>query len=145
MLESFCGVGNPFLLGEIRQGERILDYGCGTGFDLFVAARVTGERGHVFGIDLTPEMANRARQNLSRLGISNAEVRTIESEIIPYPDSFVDVVISNGVINLTLDKQAAFREILRVLVPGGRFQFADIIQEKAMPADLASSPEAWSQ
>jgi len=145
LLESFCGVGNPFSLGDIRPGDVVLDYGCGAGFDLFVASRLTGEKGHVCGVDLTKEMAERARENLVSSGAGNFEVRTVDSETIPYRDGLFDVVISNGVINLSPCKMTCFEEIFRVMKPGGRMQFADVVLEHELPAGLSGSPEAWSQ
>lgn len=144
-LESFCGVGNPFFLGAIRPGDRVLDFGCGAGFDLFVAAGLVGETGRVCGIDLTQEMVDRARENLFRAGIKGFEVRKVESETIPYGDASFDVVISNGVINLSPHKQACFEEIHRVLKQGGRLQFADVVLERSLPMAVAGSLEAWSQ
>jgi SAM-dependent methyltransferase len=145
LLESFCGVGNPFTLGKIGPGDRVLDFGCGAGFDLFIAARLVGAGGLVCGIDLTQEMVERARENLSRAGIRGFEVKKVDSETIPYPDDLFDVVTSNGVINLSPHKQACFKEIHRVLKRGGRFQFADIVLENELPAGVAGSLEAWSQ
>jgi SAM-dependent methyltransferase len=95
LLESFCGVGNPFSLGEIRPGATMLDFGCGAGFDLFVASRLVGTLGLVCGIDLTKDMIDRAISHLDDAGITNYEARQIDSEDIPYPDNFFDVVISN--------------------------------------------------
>jgi arsenite methyltransferase len=149
LMQSFCGVGNPFSLGEILPGETVLDYGSGAGFDLFVASRVVGEEGLVCGVDLTRDMVERAIGNLSSgnfsSGGSKVEVRQIDGDQIPYPDHFFDVVISNGVINLTPSKMACFRELYRVLKPGGRIQFADVVLEQELPAGMAGSPEAWSQ
>ena len=144
-LESFCGVGNPFTLGEIRPGESVLDIGCGVGFDMSVASRLVGETGQVCGIDLTVEMIEQARQNLSQAGMTNVEIKHVDSEEIPYADQTFDVVISNGVINLSLCKEKLFKEIYRVLKPGGRLQFADIAMEKEMPGSIVGSLEAWSQ
>ncbi|MDA8432559.1 MAG: methyltransferase domain-containing protein [Nitrospiraceae bacterium] len=143
--ESFCGVGNPFSLAAIRPGVALLDFGCGGGFDLFVASRLIGEKGGLFGIDLTEEMVQKARENLTLAGVKNFEVRKVDSDFLPYEENSFDVVISNGVINLSPDKEFTFREIYRVLKPEGRFQFADVMLENELPADLAGSVEAWSQ
>ncbi len=145
LLQSFCGVGNPFLLGNIRPGVTVLDFGCGAGFDLYVAAGLVGKQGWVCGVDLTDAMADLARQNLSHAVITNFEIRILDSEKIPCRDNSFDVVLSNGVINLTPDKRACFIEILRVLRPGGRLQFADVVLEKELPAAVAGSADAWSQ
>ena len=145
LLQSFCGVGNPFSLGSIRPGDAVLDFGCGAGFDLYVAAGLVGKSGRVCGVDLTDAMAERARENLSLAGMTNFEIRIMDSEMIPYRDNSFDFVISNGVINLTPDKRACFLDILRVLKPGGRLQLADVVLEKELPASLAGSAEAWSQ
>jgi arsenite methyltransferase len=143
--ESSCPVGNPFSLGAIGPGSAVLDFGCGAGFDLFVASKLVGEKGRLCGIDLTEEMARRARENLTLAGIANFEIKTVDAEAIPYDDRSFDVVISNGVINLSPSKQTVFREIYRVLKRGGRLQFADVVLEKDLPAPLAGSAEAWSQ
>jgi ubiquinone/menaquinone biosynthesis C-methylase UbiE len=144
-LESFCGVGNPFSLGKIDPGIVLLDFGCGAGFDLFVASRLVGENGRVCGIDLTEEMVQRARENLTRAGVTNFEIRKVDSETMPYNDHSFDVAISNGVINLSPNKETTFSEIYRVLKPGGKLQFADVVLENELPAGLAGSAEAWSQ
>ena len=145
LLDSFCGVGNPFTLGEIHRGSAVLDVGCGAGFDMHVASRLVGDQGRVCGIDLTDAMASLARKNLEKAGASNVEIKTVDTEHIPYFDHSFDVVISNGVINLSPSKQTTFREIYRVLKPGGTLQFADVVLEKDLPASLAGSAEAWSQ
>lgn len=144
-IKSFCGVGNPFSLGKIRTGAAVLDFGCGAGFDLLVASRLVGESGLVCGVDLTEEMVEQAKVNLARAGIANIEIRKVDSENIPYADNTFDVVISNGVINLSPCKNICFREIYRVLKPGGEIQFADVVLENELPADIAGSLEAWSQ
>lgn len=144
VLESFCGVGNPFTLGVINSGEALLDVGCGAGFDLINAAHLTGPTGRVYGIDITPEMVEKARKNLRYSGIDKSQVHVAGSESIPYDDQAFDVVISNGVLNLSPFKEKSFQEIYRVLKPGGRLQFADIVLKKELPADIAGSLEAWS-
>jgi len=143
--ESSCGVGNPFSLGNIHLGDAILDFGCGGGFDMFVASKLVGESGMVYGIDLTEDMVVRARENLTLAGITNFEIKKVDSENIPYDDRSFDVVISNGVINLSPRKEISFSEIYRVLKPGGRLQFADVVLENELPAFLVGSAEAWSQ
>ena len=145
VLEAFCGVGNPFSLGAIGRGEAVLDVGCGAGFDLIVASRLAGPAGRTCGIDLTPEMVERGEKNLSRVGVSNAEIRLAGAEAIPYPDRTFDVVISNGALNLSPFKGQSFAEISRVLKPGGRLQFADIVLQEGLPPDVACSLEAWSE
>jgi len=138
-------VGNPFSLFPIPPGSIILDVGCGAGFDLYIAAQLTGPEGTVHGVDLTKAMVARAQENLQKARITNAEVREVGSESLPFENAFFDVVISNGVINLSPDKVALFREINRVLKPGGRLGFADVVLEQALPQGMAASAEAWSQ
>jgi arsenite methyltransferase len=144
LLESFCGVGNPFELGEILPDETVLDLGCGAGFDLLVAAGQVGERGRVLGIDLTPEMVDSARESVSRTSLSNVEIREGGIEELPWPDAHVDVVISNGVLNLSPEKSRALAEVFRVLRPGGRLQFADIVLDTTLPKEVVDSLDAWS-
>lgn len=145
MLNAFCGVGNPFSLGEISQGSNVLDIGCGAGFDLMVARSKTGSEGRVCGVDLSPEMIERTRANLDRVGCDGIEIYHVQSEQLPFADGTFDVVISNGVINLSPAKAELFAEIHRVLKPGGRLQIADMMLDKELPAHLAGSLEAWSQ
>jgi len=145
LLRSFCGVGNPFAVGEILPGSNVLDIGSGAGFDLYVAKRLAGESGRVCGIDLTREMVDRARENLAGCGMSSIELIHVSSDEIPYSDNTFDTVISNGVINLSPCKQELFQEIFRVLKNGGKLQFADVVLEKELPDTLAGSLEAWSQ
>lgn len=144
VLSTFCGVGNPFSLGKIHRGETVLDVGCGAGFDMIVASYLVGPSGRVCGIDLTPAMLSRAQMNLKQLNISNAEVQLASSEEIPYNDGTFDVVISNGVLNLSLLKEKSFKEIYRVLKDHGRLQIADIILIDGQPQANACSIDAWS-
>ena len=144
LVRSFCGVGNPFALGEIREGELVLDIGCGGGFDLFVASLKVGPAGQVHGVDLTPEMAALAAENVARSGSTNIDVRQGLAEALPFGDESMDVVISNGVLNLSAQKDQAMREVFRVLRPRGRLQFADIVVNDALPQEVTGSLEAWS-
>lgn len=145
VLNSFCGVGNPFSLGAIPPGSVILDIGCGAGFDLYVASTLTGGSGYVLGVDLTYPMAARALANLANLAVSNASIVNAYGDSLPLVDSSVDVVISNGAINLSPEKPKLFAEIHRVLKPGGRLNFADIILDGDLPPHLSSGVESWSQ
>ena len=144
VMEVFCGVGNPFALGEVRLGDAVLDVGCGAGVDLLVAAQLAGPSGKVSGLDLTPEMVDRARENVSQLGVSSVDVRSGAAESMPFEDETFDVVISNGVLNLSPLKEDGYREIYRVFWPGGRLQFADIVLKEDLPADIVASLDSWS-
>jgi SAM-dependent methyltransferase len=144
LIESFCGVGNPFSLGPVRPGEAVLDVGCGTGFDLIVAGRLVGPSGRVCGIDVTQEMVEKAGRNLIQAALPHGEVRVAGAEEIPYEDGSFALVISNGVLNLSPLKEKCFREIYRVLRPGGRLQFADIVLKADLPEKVSGSLEAWS-
>lgn len=144
VLASFCGVGNPFLLGPLQPGEAVLDVGCGAGFDLIVASRLVGEHGRVEGIDLTPAMVARAQQNLQLAGVPHGQVTLGCAETLPYATGTFDVILSNGVLNLSPLKEQSFREIRRVLKPGGRLQCADIVLNEALPVEVAGNLDAWA-
>ena len=144
LFKSFCGVGNPFQGGLISRGESLLDVGCGSGIDLLVASQYIGETGRVCGVDITPQMRELAEINVRSAGLKNVEVREGSAESIPYEDNAFDIVISNGVLNLSTQKELAFLEIFRVLAPGGRLQFADIILEGEKSRETPCTIEAWS-
>jgi len=145
LFNSFCGVGNPLAIDQIKSGSTVLDIGCGAGFDLYAASCRVGSKGKVIGVDLTPEMIDRARNNLAATKAANTEVLLVASEQMPFAEHTFDVVISNGVINLSPDKPSLFAEIYRILKPGGKVQFADIILEKDLPPHLIADVESWSQ
>jgi len=138
------GCGNPISKAELKPGEIVLDLGSGAGFDAFLAAQRVGESGKVIGVDMTHEMIEKARFNAEKLNVSNAEFRQGEIEKLPVPDSSVDVVISNCVINLSPDKSAVFKEIHRTLKPGGRIIVSDILRSGEMPEEIRSNPAAYT-
>jgi arsenite methyltransferase len=144
VLESFCGVGNPFSLGEIRLGDRILDIGCGGGLDTMVAAMMTGPEGSAVGIDMTSEMVERAKKNLGLAHLDNVSFQESSAEDLPFPDHDFDAVISNGVFNLVTDKVKALREVLRVLKSGGRLTMADQVLTCSLPGDVKTRVENWA-
>jgi arsenite methyltransferase len=143
-ITSFAGVANPFHWGLPRPGEHVVDVGSGAGLDCLVAARAVGSEGRVVGVDMTPAMLERARASAAEAGLANVEFREGLAESLPIPDGWADVVISNGVINLVPDKVAAYREIARVLKPGGRVQVADICVEKPVPEAALGDIDLWT-
>jgi arsenite methyltransferase len=142
--ESFCGVGNPFSLGEPEPGQILLDLGCGAGFDTLVAARRVGTGGKVIGLDMTPEMVGKARRNAALIGVSNVMFLLGEIESLPLQDASVDLVISNGVLNLCPDKPRVLGEIFRVLKSGGQLQMADILLEPKIKPEEVAGKGSWS-
>jgi arsenite methyltransferase len=144
VIESFAGVGNPFIFGPLQPGETVVEIGSGGGFDAVLAAQQVGSTGRVIGVDMTPAMLAKARANAARLGLGHVEFREGYAEQLPLPDACADVVISNGVINLCPDKEVVYREIFRVLKPGGRLQIADIIVEKPVPDAAKENVDLWT-
>jgi SAM-dependent methyltransferase len=143
-IEAFAGVGNPFSPGSLKPGERVVDLGSGGGFDCFVAAEQVGAEGQVIGVDMTEEMLQRSRAAATAMGLSNVEFRQGVIEDLPVETGWADVVISNGVINLCADKRRVFMEIIRVLRPGGRLQFADIATGKVVPEAATCNIDLWT-
>ncbi|MCH8800482.1 MAG: methyltransferase domain-containing protein [Chloroflexi bacterium] len=143
-VESFAGVGNPFSVGEIATGETVLDIGSGCGFDCMIAAKLVGPAGKVIGVDMTDAMLQRSRKTAKNLGLTQLEFKKGYAEELPAPDGSVDVVISNGVINLTPDKYAVFNEVFRVLKPGGRLYLADIVVYKQVPDEAKKDVDLWT-
>ncbi len=143
-IESFAGTGNPFRIGEINSGEIVVDIGCGAGIDSLIAAQKVGPAGKVIGVDMTAAMLNKARQASAEAGFKHVEFREGHAESVPVADGWADVVISNGVINLTPDKKATFHEIARILKPNGRLQIGDILVQKKVPDDAKREIELWT-
>lgn len=142
-IASFAGTGNPFRLGVLRQGERVVDVGSGAGIDSLIAARMVGPGGRVIGVDMTPAMLARARASAAESGATNAEFREGFAESLPVPDGWADVVISNGVMNLFPDKLAGLREMARVLKPTGRLQIGDILVQKPVGDGGKRNIDLW--
>ena len=142
-IASFAGTGNPFSLGSLGPGERVVDVGSGAGIDSLIASRMVGPDGHVVGIDMTPAMLERARSSAAEVGATNVEFRHGFAEALPVPNGWADVVISNGVLNLFPDKTAGLTEMLRVLRPGGRLQIGDILVQKAVGDGGKRNIDLW--
>lgn len=142
---AFAGVGNPQRIGPIEPGETILDVGCGAGMDLLLAARRTGPTGRAIGVDMTPAMIERAKRAALKAGLwENIEIRRGMAEELPVDSDSIDVVISNGVLNLSADKLRSFGEVYRVLRPGGRFYLADVVVQRELSLAARSDVDLWA-
>ncbi len=141
----FAGVGNPHRIGSIESGETVLDIGCGAGMDLLLAARRTGPQGKAIGVDMTPAMRERAKAPAIKAGVwKSVDLRAGTAEKLPVEDASVNVIISNGVINLSPDKRLAFQEIFRVLRPGGRLYLADVVVQRELTLAARSDVDLWA-
>jgi arsenite methyltransferase len=143
-VQSFAGVANHWLLGRVEPGSVVLDLGCGAGTDLLIAAQMTGPAGRVIGVDMTGAMLQRAEASAREMGLANVELHESLIEALPVDDASVDVVISNGVIDLVPDKDAVFDEIDRVLRPGGRMQLADVVIDNEVSEDARARIDLWT-
>jgi arsenite methyltransferase len=145
VVASFCGVGNPFLLGQINKGDEVLDIGCGAGVDTLIAAIMSGSTGRAVGMDLVPDMIERAKSNLAKTSLKNVQFLETSGESLPFENDSFDVVISNGAFNLIPDKPKALQEVFRVLKLNGRFMMADQVLVGESPVDTKSMVETWHQ
>jgi arsenite methyltransferase len=143
-VESFAGTGNPFSLGPLKPGDRIVDVGCGAGIDSLIAAGMVGPNGRVIGVDMTPSMLAKAGKAAAEAGLENVEFRHGYGEQLPVADGWADVVISNGVLNLMPDKAAGLQEMARALRPDGRLQIADILVQKPVPDSAKRNIDLWT-
>jgi SAM-dependent methyltransferase len=143
-VESFAGVANPWAMGRLAPGERVLDLGSGAGTDSLIAAQMVGEAGTVTGIDMTPAMLVKARAAAAEMGARNARFVEAEAERLPFEDESFDVVVSNGVVDLIPDKDAVFSELYRVLVPGGRLQIADVTIQHPVSEEGRRNIDLWT-
>jgi SAM-dependent methyltransferase len=142
---SYCGVGNPFSLGNINSGDQVLDLGCGAGVDAIIAAMMAGPEGSVVGLDIVPEMLKTAGSNLRLTQLANVTFKNASGEKLPFLDDTIDVVISNGVINLIPDKERVLKELIRVLKSGGRLMMADQVSSSTVKKNLKARLASWFQ
>ena len=143
-ISSFAGTGNPFMLGPIKPGSIVIDAGSGSGFDSLIAAKLVGIKGRIYGIDMTREMLDKARSGAKKMGIQNVEFLNGLVDNLPLPDNSADVLISNGVLNLSLNKTETLKEWNRVLKPGGDLYIGDILISKALPEEALDDISLWT-
>jgi len=143
LIESFCGVNYPPSFTEMKKGDTVLDIGCGAGLDLYIASEIVGSKSRVIGIDIADEMVEKAKENMYTLGVTNVEVRKAYSDKIPVEDESVDVVTSNGIYNLSPNKEAVFNEAYRVLKPNGTIAFSEIVLKRGLEEEIRKSVEDW--
>ena len=143
MYESFTGANNPQAFVDLRKGEGVLDLGCGGGLDIYFFSQAIGGQAKVYGLDISADMVAKAKTNMQAVGIENAEIVCGHSDDLPFSDNFFDVVASNGIYNLSPDKEKVMKEVFRVLKPGGRTVFCEIILKKALPENIGKSIDDW--
>lgn len=143
MYESFTGANNPQPFIELKKGNIVLDLGCGAGLDLYFYAKTIGENGKIYGLDISEDMVNKANSNMDALGIKNVEIKCGHSDSLPFQDNFFDVVASNGIYNLSPDKEAVMKEVFRVLKVGGKTVFCEIVLKEKLPEDLKKNIDDW--
>lgn len=143
MYESFTGANNPQPFIDLKEGEIVLDLGCGAGLDLYFYARAVGEKSKVYGLDISEDMVNKTRSNMEAVGIKNVEIKRGHSDNLPFEDNFFDVVASNGIYNLSPDKEKVMREVYRVLKPDGRTVFCEVVLKDKLPKNIRKNIEDW--
>ncbi len=143
LYESFTGANNPQPFVNLKEGEVVLDLGCGAGLDLYFYAQAVGEKGKVYGLDISEDMVNKAKRNMEAAGIKNAEIKCGHSDSLGFQDNFFDVVASNGIYNLSPDKEAVMKEVFRALKPGGRTVFCEIVLKDKLPEDVRRNIDDW--
>jgi SAM-dependent methyltransferase len=143
LYESFTGANNPQPFVELKEGEVVLDLGCGAGLDLYFYAKAVSEKGRVYGLDISEAMVDKAKENMKKAGIGNVEISAGHSDNLPFADNFFDVVASNGIYNLSPSKEAVMREVFRVLKPGARTVFCEIVLKKALSEEERKNANDW--
>jgi len=143
--DSYCGTGNPFSMEKIEAGETILDFGCGAGIDTLFAAKMTGDTGRVIGIDIVPEMLDRAIKNRDALGLTNVEFKVSQTETLKFPGEYFDTIISNSVINLVPEKEITLKEFYRCLKPGGKLLLVDQLFTGELIKEHSARVKSWFQ